>query len=51
MEGILERYGGSVGLTILAHWLIGLATQLQPLVNLLRDTQLEADYLQATRRE
>jgi transposase len=46
LEGILKRYGGSVTRTTLAHWLIRLSLQLQPLINLLRDEQLAADYLQ-----
>jgi transposase len=46
LEGILNRYGGSVSRTTLAHWLIRLSLQLQPLINLLRDEQLSGDYLQ-----
>lgn len=46
LEGILARYGGSVSRTTLAHWLIRLSLQLQPLINLMRDIQLAGDYLQ-----
>jgi hypothetical protein len=46
LEGILKRYRGSVTRTTLAHWLIRLSLQLQPLINLMRDEQLAADYLQ-----
>ena len=46
LEGIFTRYGGSVSRTTLAQWLIKLSIQLQPLINLLRDEQLSADYLQ-----
>jgi hypothetical protein len=35
-----------VSRTTLAQWLIKLSQQLQPLINLLRDEQLSADYLQ-----
>ena len=46
LEGIFNRYGGSVSRTTLAQWLIKLSIQLQPLINLLRDEQMSADYLQ-----
>ena len=46
LEGIFTRYGGSVSRTTLARWLIQLALELQPLINLLRDEQLASDYIQ-----
>ena len=46
LEGILTRYGGSLSRTAFAHWLIKLSLQLQPLINLMREEQLSADYLQ-----
>jgi len=46
MEGILERYGGDITRTTLANWMIKLARQLQPLINLLRDSQLSGDIIQ-----
>ena len=46
LEGILQRYGGSVSRTTMANWLIRLSKQLQPLINLLQEVQMEADYLQ-----
>jgi len=35
MEGILSRYGGDISRTTMANWMIKLAHQLQPLINLL----------------
>ena len=46
LETILKRYGGDITRTSMANWVIRLATELQPLVNLLRDQQLAYDYLQ-----
>lgn len=46
LEGILKRYGGSINRSTMASWLIRLSVQLQPVVNLLREVQLTADYLQ-----
>ncbi len=45
-EGILKRYGADITRTTLANWLIRLSLELQPLVNLLQETQLKADALQ-----
>jgi len=45
-EGILKRYGGNISRTTLANWLIRLSFELQPLLNLLQERQLEANYLQ-----
>ncbi len=46
LETILKRYGGQITRTSMANWVIRLATQLQPLIHLLRDHQLAYDYLQ-----
>jgi transposase len=39
LEGIIERYGGSISRTTLANYVIALGKQIQPLINLLRETQ------------
>ncbi len=39
LESILSRYGGEISRATLAHWMIALAKQLQPLINLLREHQ------------
>ncbi len=46
LETILKRYGGDITRTSMAHWVIRLAAEIQPLVNLMRDHQLAYDYLQ-----
>jgi len=38
-ESILARYGGELSRATLANWIIALARQLQPLVNLMREHQ------------
>ena len=38
-EGILSRYGGELSRATLANWMIALAKQLQPLINLMREHQ------------
>jgi len=38
-EGILSRYGGELSRSTLANWMIALAKQLQPLINLMREHQ------------
>ena len=38
-EGILSRYGGELSRGTLANWMIALAKQLQPLINLMREHQ------------
>ena len=45
LESILKRYGGDVSRTSMASWVIKLALQLQPLINLMREQQLTHDYL------
>ncbi|MDH3993566.1 MAG: IS66 family transposase [Gammaproteobacteria bacterium] len=47
LEGILKRYGGEVSRTTLANWMIRLSVQLQPLINLMRDEQLNGYLIQA----
>jgi len=47
LEGILKRHGGRVSRTTLANWIIRLDDVFKPLINLLREQQLSADYLQA----
>ncbi len=46
MEGILSRYGGDISRATLANWVIKLAHQLQPLINLMREQQLSGDIIQ-----
>jgi len=46
LEGILKRYGSSINRSTMAGWLIRLSMQIQCVVNLLREVQLTADYLQ-----
>ena len=46
LEGILKRHGGSIGRSTMASWIIRLAIQLQPVINLLHETQLSGFYLQ-----
>ena len=38
-EGILSRYGGDISRATLANWVIALAKQLQPLINIMREHQ------------
>jgi len=47
LEKILKRYGGDITRTTLANWIIRLDDVFKPLINLLREHQLEGDYLQA----
>jgi len=46
-EKILSRYGGELSRTTLANWVIASATQLQPLINLLREHQHAGDVIMA----
>ena len=46
MAGILSRYGGDISRATLANWVIKLAHQLQPLINLMREHQLAGDIIQ-----
>jgi len=39
LENIIKRYGGSISRATLANWMIALAKQAQPLINLLRECQ------------
>lgn len=45
LENILKRYGGDISRTSMANWVIKLASQLQPLINLMREHQNNYDYL------
>ena len=47
LEGILKRHGGRISRTTLANWIIRLDDVFKPLINLLREQQLDGDYLQA----
>ncbi|MFV9616477.1 MAG: IS66 family transposase [Gammaproteobacteria bacterium] len=47
LEKILERYGGSITRTSMANWIIRLFDTFMPLINLMKEHQLESDYLQA----
>jgi len=47
LEGIFRRYHGDVSRTNMAHWIIRLADEFKPLLNLLREVQNSSDYLQA----
>ena len=46
-ENILKRYGADVSRTNMANWVIRLENVFKPLINLMREVQLESDYLQA----
>ena len=46
-ESILARYGGELSRATLANWVIALARQLQPLINLIRDHQQAGSIIQA----
>ena len=46
-EGILSRYGGDISRATLAHWVIALAKQLQPLINLMREHQHKGTVIMA----
>ena len=47
LEQILKRHGGSISRTTMANWIIRLDDVFKPLINLMREHQLEGDYLQA----
>lgn len=47
LEKILQRYGGSITRTSMANWIIRLFEPFMPLINLMKEHQLESDYLQA----
>ena len=46
-ESILARYGGELSRATLANWIIALARQLQPLINLMREHQHTGLIIQA----
>ncbi len=47
LEGMLKRHGGEISRANMAHWIIRLQDVFQPLINLIREVQLEGTYLQA----
>ncbi len=47
LEKILKRYGGAITRTTMANWIIRLDNVFKPLMNLMREHQLQSDYLQA----
>jgi transposase len=47
LENILKRYGGAITRTTMANWIIRLDNVFKPLINLMREHQLQSDYLQA----
>ena len=46
-ESILSRYGGDISRATLANWIIALAKQLQPLINLMREHQYRGNVIMA----
>jgi len=46
LESILARYGGQLNRSTMANWMIALAKQLQPLINLLREHQNNSHLIQ-----
>lgn len=46
LESILKRCGGEISRTAMAHWIIRLSEQLQPLLKVLYAQQMKANYLQ-----
>lgn len=46
IEKMLARYDGTITRTAMANWVIRLAVELQPLINLAREHQLAYDYMQ-----
>ena len=47
MEKILARYGGDLSRATMANWMIGISKQLQPLINLLQESQRAGYIIQA----
>ena len=47
LEGMLKRYGGDISRSNMANWIVRLQDVFQPLINLIREVQLEGNYLQA----
>ena len=47
LETILNRYGGSITRTTMANWIIRLDDAFKPPINLMREHQLDGDYVQA----
>ena len=47
LENIIKRYGGEISRATLANWVIALAKQAQPLINLLREHQHTSSLIMA----
>ncbi len=47
LENIIKRYGGDISRATLANWVIALAKQAQPLINLLREHQHSGSLIMA----
>ena len=47
LEGILKRHGGQISRTTMANGIVRLTPVFQPVINLLRERQMDCDYLQA----
>jgi len=47
LESILKRYGDSITRTSMANWIIRLFDRFLPLINLMKEHQLDGNYLQA----
>lgn len=47
LENIIKRYGGDISRATLANWVIALARQAQPLINLLREHQHSGSLIMA----
>lgn len=47
LERILQRHGGEITRASMAHWIIGLSTQCQPLIHLIRAHQHSGPLIQA----
>jgi len=46
LEGMFKRYGGDISRSNMANWIVRLHEVFLPLINLIREAQLEGDYLQ-----
>ncbi len=47
LEGMPKRYGGDISRSNMAHWIMRLQDVFQPLINPIREVQLEGNHLQA----
>lgn len=46
LEGMFRRYGGDISRSNMANWIVRLHEVFLPLINLIREAQLEGEYLQ-----